>query len=126
MRTDEDIKNAIAANIKRCRESKKISQTELGDMLGKAKTTISTWERAESMPDPATLYNLSKYFDKSLSYMYGDEPAGPDLRDDERELLNNYNDLNAHGQEHVRTLARAYTLVPEFKKDFTSEPAKTG
>ncbi|MBO5971342.1 MAG: helix-turn-helix transcriptional regulator [Clostridia bacterium] len=126
MRTDEDIKNAIAANIKRCRESKKISQTELGDMLGKAKTTISTWERAESMPDPATLYNLSKYFDKSLSYMYGDEPAGPDLRADELELLDNYNNLNAHGQEHVRTLARASTLVPEFKKDFISEPAKTG
>ena len=126
MRTDEDIKNAIAANIKRCRESKKISQTELGDMLGKAKTTISTWERAESMPDPATLYNLSKYFDKSLSYMYGDEPAGPDLRADELELLNNYNDLNAHGQEKVRGYVSDLAGNVQYKKDTTGVKEKTG
>lgn len=127
MKTDEDIKKVIAFNIKMLREDRKISQAELGRIFGKAKTTVSTWERAESMPDAVTLYNLAVFFDKSLYYMYGEPASGvADLRGDERELLELYNALNDRGQDHVRTAARSAALLPEFKKDTTGAKEKTG
>lgn len=124
--TDKQIRKNIKDILTKCRKEKKLTQEQLADYLQSKPTTIASWEQGRSLPNIQTLYKLAQYYEKTIAYMYGDEPAGPDLRDDERELLNNYNDLNAHGQEHVRTLARASTLVPEFKKDFTSEPAKTG
>lgn len=127
MKTDEDIKKVIAFNIKMLREDRKLSQVELGRIFGKAKTTVSTWERAESMPDAVTLYNLAVFFDKSLYYMYGESASGvADLRGDERELLELYNALNDRGQEHVRMTARSAALLPEFKKDTIGVKEKMG
>lgn len=72
MKTDEELKNIIAERIRISREEKGLSQTELGELFDKKKTTISTWERGSSMPDITTLYKLANFFNKSLAYFYGD------------------------------------------------------
>lgn len=125
MRTDDEIKKVIARNIKMLREEKNLSQPELGRKFYKAKTTVSTWERAESMPDAVTLYNLAMFFGKPLSFMYGD-PVGPDLREDEAALLEKYNMLNVDGQEKVRGYVSDLAGNVQYKKDTTDAPAKTG
>lgn len=71
MKSDKEIRKIIAQRLKECREEKGINQTELGILLGKAKTTIATWEQGRSMPDVETLYRLSLYYEKSLNYLYG-------------------------------------------------------
>lgn len=69
---DKVMKETIARNLKALRELHGLSQTDLGKELGKDKTTISTWERAISMPDIVTLYNLSKRYDVSVEDFYID------------------------------------------------------
>lgn len=75
MYNDDELRQIIADNLKRFREEKGLSQTELGKVIGKAKTTISTWERGESLPDAAMLYRLAMYYGKLMEMMY--EREGP-------------------------------------------------
>jgi tellurite methyltransferase len=70
MTDDNELRQIIADNLKRFREEKGLSQTDLGKVIGKAKTTISTWERGESLPDAAMLYRLATYYDKLIDVMY--------------------------------------------------------
>ena len=70
MMDDNELRQIIADNLKRFREEKGLSQTDLGKVIGKAKTTISTWERGESLPDAAMLYRLATYYDKLIDVMY--------------------------------------------------------
>ena len=70
MMDDNELRQIIADNLKRIREEKGLSQTDLGEVIGKAKTTISTWERGESLPDAAMLYRLATYYDKVIDMMY--------------------------------------------------------
>ena len=67
---DNELRQIIAQNLKQFREERDLSQTDLGKIVGKAKTTISTWERGESMPDAAMLYRLATYYNKTIDLMY--------------------------------------------------------
>ena len=67
---DKELRETIAYNLKAFREEKGLSQTELGQIIDKAKTTISTWERGESLPDAAMLYRLATYYNKTIDLMY--------------------------------------------------------
>jgi len=67
---DKELRQIIAANLRQFREERDLSQTDLGKIIGKAKTTISTWERGESMPDAAMLYRLATYYNKTIDMMY--------------------------------------------------------
>ncbi len=73
MLSNDEIRKNIQQRIKECREEKGMSQTELGEAFGKAKTTIATWEQGKTAPDAATLYRLAVYFEKTLAFMYGDD-----------------------------------------------------
>lgn len=79
MLSNEEIRRNIQQRIRECREEKGMSQTELGEVFGKAKTTIATWEQGKTAPDAATLYRLATYFEKTLAYMYGE--GSDDLSD---------------------------------------------
>ena len=70
MTDDNELRQIIADNLKRFREEKGLSQTDLSKVIGKAKTTISTWERGESLPDAAMLYRLATYYNKMIDLMY--------------------------------------------------------
>lgn len=70
MVNDNELRQIIADNLKRFREEKGLSQTDLSKVIGKAKTTISTWERGESLPDAAMLYRLARLYDKLIDVMY--------------------------------------------------------
>ncbi len=65
------IKDSIAANIAFYRKQKGFTQKELAQLLGVKTTTVSTWERASSLPDAETLFKLCEIFHVSLTDMYG-------------------------------------------------------
>lgn len=70
---DEKLRAIIQQRIVQSREEMGLSQTELGQLVGKSKTGVASWEQGDSLPSADLLYTLSKIFNKSINYMYGEE-----------------------------------------------------
>lgn len=60
----------LAARIKELRRLKKMTQNELGDLLGVGKTTISNYETGYSAPDNTTLLKLAEFFNVTVDYLF--------------------------------------------------------
>lgn len=61
----------LADRLKELRKSKKLTQTELGKILGVGKTTISMYETNNSTPNDEIKMKISEYFNVSLDYLLG-------------------------------------------------------
>lgn len=59
----------LIQNIKYLRRIYKLSQTELGDQVGKSKEVISTYERGKIQPSLEVVYEMSKIFSVSMEDM---------------------------------------------------------
>lgn len=59
-----EIRARVAKNLRKIREEKGYTQTDIGIFLDKKKSTIATWEAGDSMPDIATLYKLLAYYNR--------------------------------------------------------------
>lgn len=70
---DMDIKDNVRKALIECRKEKGITQTDVGKIVGKGKTAVASWEQGLTIPDIETLYRLSKYYGKSINYMYGEK-----------------------------------------------------
>lgn len=68
---DIDIKDAIRQTLIELRTERNMTQTEVGKIVGKSKTAVASWEQGKSMPDAETLWRLSRYYEKTIDYMYG-------------------------------------------------------
>lgn len=75
MEDDELIKAKIRKNLIECRIEKGLTQTDVGKLVGKSKTAVASWEQGLSMPDIATLYRLALYYEKTITYMYGEKES---------------------------------------------------
>ncbi len=106
----ESIKDNISKNIAKFRKEKGLSQKELAEIVGaKNLTTISSWERGISSPDADTLILLCKLFGISLYDLYDVKeikvPAAT-YTEEQKELINKYNALDAHGKDMVDTVLK--------------------
>lgn len=91
----------FAERLRKARESKNLTQTELAEEMGyKNYTTISKWESGSSLPRGKELKMLSKLFDLSTDYL-----LGMDLVLAQSNLLNIYNQLDQPRQEYVYSVA---------------------
>lgn len=73
----EHIRAAAAANIKRCRESKAMSQLALAKMIGVSQPLISAWERGKVAPSVEDLVNIEQVLELDRGHLllqvaYGD------------------------------------------------------
>lgn len=71
--SDDEIRLLVSFYIKKYREEAGLTQTELGDKIGKAKTTVASWEQGKSLPDPGLLYRIAGYLGKDIRQMYGED-----------------------------------------------------
>ncbi|MBO4544112.1 MAG: helix-turn-helix transcriptional regulator [Bacteroidales bacterium] len=71
--SDYEVRAIIRNRLIECRLEANLTQKEVGDIVGKKPTTVASWEQGMSLPDIETLYNLTKYYGKSLKYMFGEE-----------------------------------------------------
>lgn len=69
----------FAKRVKMLRKEKKLTQTELGDAIGKTKGAIGHYEYGDREPPLDALYSLSNYFGVSVDYLM----AITDFRNDE-------------------------------------------
>lgn len=56
--------------IKMLREDNGLTQGEFAKKLGKAQTTVSSWEVGRTKPSPADLININKIFNTSIKPQY--------------------------------------------------------
>jgi len=83
----------IGERIRKLRNSKGLTQKELGKLLNMNKTTISHYEKGERSPSIETLIKISDYFKVDIKYTLGMNNIGksPDreikLSDEEIEFI---------------------------------------
>lgn len=72
MNIDYEIRMNVMNTLIECRKNKGISQKQLAEDINSKETTVASWEQGKSLPSIDMLYRLSKYYGKSISYMYGE------------------------------------------------------
>lgn len=61
--------------LKQLREERNISQSQLGEIIGAARSTICQYEAGKREPDLETLIKLADYFQVSVDYLIGHDNA---------------------------------------------------
>ena len=57
--------------LRELRKNKNISQEDIGELCGVAKTTISNWENNITQPPIETITKLAQYFNVTTDYLLG-------------------------------------------------------
>lgn len=57
-------------NLLKLRKQKKLTQNEIAEILGVARTTYSSYEQNRRMPDAEIQIKIADYFDVSLDYLH--------------------------------------------------------
>ena len=72
------LKATIGCRLRKLRQSMKISQRKMGELLDVSQSAIDRYERNLSHPNAENLVTYADYFDVSLDYIFGrcDEPQG--------------------------------------------------
>ena len=71
-------KETIGSRLRKLRQSIKISQRKMGELLGVSQSAIDRYERDLSSPNAENFVVYADYFDVSLDYIFGRcaEPQG--------------------------------------------------
>jgi len=64
--------SGIGKTIRRLRQEKHLSQSELGKIFGFSARTVSDWENGNTEPNISTVKALVKFFDISYEEFFGD------------------------------------------------------
>lgn len=64
------IREVIRKNLIRLRTENRLTQTEIGKIVDKTKHGVASWEQGLSLPDPAVLFQLSKFYGVPMEEFY--------------------------------------------------------
>ena len=67
---DTILRENIKEHLIELRAEHGLSQVEVAKITGKTRTAVASWEQGLSLPDLATLYRLSKYYNKTMEYFF--------------------------------------------------------
>lgn len=85
------------------RKNKKMSQSELAEVLHVSQQTVGSWEVGRSNPDEETINKIADFFNVTTDYLYGREvpewASEKDVMDLEEMLNSNVN--MAYGGENL-------------------------
>lgn len=68
----------VAERIRKLRESVRLSQVKMGEVVGVKQSSLNRYESGQASPSFETLVRYADYFDVSLDYIFGrtDDPQG--------------------------------------------------
>ena len=94
--------------LKQLRQRRKLTQSELADILGLKPTAISNYESKRNEPSFDKLIALSQYFDVSCDYLLGISdaylPVGGEVLDkDIVDFFNLYQQLNTASAQELKS-----------------------
>lgn len=104
---------SVATNIKYLRESMGLTQNELADRLGVARTTVTQWENSWSKPRMGMVEKLAAVFNVTTSDIVADSPdrqAGDANLD---RICRNYRGMTDEGKRALAATSDA--LLPIFE-----------
>ena len=64
-------KSHFAITMKRLREEKGLSMSQLAKELNTTKSSVNMWENGNAIPREQTLVKISNYFNVSIDHLYG-------------------------------------------------------
>lgn len=103
----------IMNRIKSLRKAKKITQKQLGDVLGVAESTISMYESGNRQPDVDTMRKIADYFNVTIDYLIGGENISSSDKDElDKKIIKIFDSLSENDQAQVLDYAR-YLLMRE-------------
>lgn len=73
MRNNDEIRDTVRHNLIKLRKESGLTQTELGEIIGRQKNSVASWEQGLSLPDITTLCNLAEYYNKTVGQLCGVE-----------------------------------------------------
>lgn len=114
----------LGYRLKELRQQKNISQTELGNLLGVTKVSISGYERGTRIPSMEVLYDILNFFDVSADYLLGREMNIICEDSQNVSILLASNDINIIRQ--LRNFPSLYNEVAKDPKRFFSSIYKKG
>jgi transcriptional regulator with XRE-family HTH domain len=76
----------FAQKIKELRSAKRMSQAELGDIVGVTRAAVQQWERGTTTPSLENLSILARFFDISLAQLLGTPDENESVDAELREL----------------------------------------
>lgn len=99
----------MAIPLKRLRESRGITQAKLSSMLSISPSTVGMWEQGRRDPDYENLKRIADYFNVSTDYLLGREDKNKNflLSDEQKNLLKDFDSLNADGRTTLCTVLNA-------------------
>lgn len=114
---------SIGKNIKRLRESRGLTQAELGKIAGVTDKAVSTWENGSADPRMGAIQRMADYFGVRKCDIIDDEPASTsyELSAEEIHLVEMFRILNSTGRRKVLEDVRDMTELDRYIKITSSE-----
>ena len=112
----------IADNIKLLRNEKNITQQEMANKLAISQSCYASWEQGRTEPNIAMLINIANIFEVSIDYLLGRATEldtvkiTTDLTAQQKELLNNFEKLNAEGKARLLGYLIAMLGMPMYAR----------
>lgn len=103
------------------RESRKISRSELAEMLGVPYTTLRNYEKDVREPGSATLLKLSRILDVTVDYLIGGDPYELEVSAEEMEIIRRIRQLSPSQKSGLLSFLK--TLG--FENGAPGDPSKT-
>lgn len=103
--------------LKELRKSRKITQTELANILNVEQTTVSKWENNRTIPDIDMLKKISNYFNVSISELIGEKQSNliisqnPNIPEIKQRLINLVLSLSEDEISDAEQLLRGYLFA---------------
>lgn len=112
-------------NVKEIRESRGLSQRELGEILGVKQQTIAQYEALINAPKSATVDKIANALGVTFrdltathkKFDYEDFALVAGLTSNEGKILNHFNELNRAGQEKAIEQIELLSKIPEYKRE---------
>lgn len=112
---------SLGSRIRKLRTNKKMTQEELGKVLGVSKVSVSGYENDTRQPDNAALVKIAEYFGVSTDYLLGNKsghgksPSWANEKDmhDLKAFLDANEDAMTYEGEHLTDEERKQLRVAE-------------
>lgn len=107
----------IGENIKRLRESRGMTQEEMGAIADVSAMAVSQWENGRAVPRMGAVERIARYFGVTKSELIEDSGVDyatmrlDDLSTDERELLDIYRSLDTRARHDLLRIAASLSAA---------------
>lgn len=119
---EEKLKKYVGNRIKEERKKKKLTQQQLGDLIGVKHNTISSYENATNAPEQDSLFKIAKALGISVDDLF--PPTEASVQNNLERALRMSKDLNLKEIDVMRTMIEKALSLDEKEREKFLESLK--